>query len=162
MMKRVALILALVCTQSHADPVIGVSDGDTLTVLKDGRQVRVRLANIDAPEKKQPFGTRSKQALALMCFGRNAVLDGAEQDRYGRTVAVVHCGGVNANVAQVRNGMAWVYRQYNHDAGLPGVEALARSSRLGLWADARPLEPWLYRKGRKAQGASLSKVGAAN
>lgn len=161
-MKRFALLFALVCAQAHADQVVGVADGDTLTVLRNGKQVKVRLANIDAPEKKQPFGTRSKQALSLLCFGRNAVLDAGETDRYGRMVAVVHCGGVNANAAQVRNGMAWVYRQYNHDIGLIGIEASARASRTGLWADANPQEPWLYRKSRKSHGATLSRAAAAN
>lgn len=161
-MKKFVLLLALVCAQSHADQVVGVADGDTLTVLRDGRQVKVRLANIDAPEKKQAYGTRSKQALSLLCFGRNAVLDVGETDRYGRMVAVVHCGGVNANAAQVRNGMAWVYRQYNHDIGLLGIEAAARAARTGLWADQNPQEPWLYRKSRKTQGASLSRAAAAN
>ena len=151
-MKKIALLLALFCAQAHADQVVGVSDGDTLTVLRNGKQVKVRLANIDAPEKKQPFGARSKQALSLLCFGRNAALEAGETDRYGRMVAVVHCGGVNANVAQVRNGMAWVYRQYNHDASLPAVEAVARLSRTGLWSDPMPLEPWLFRKDRKARG----------
>jgi len=150
MRKGFALILALLCSRAYAGLVIGVADGDTLTVLSEGRQVKVRLANIDAPEKKQAFGARSKQSLAAMCFGRNAVLDGATRDKYGRTVAVVHCGGVNANAAQVRNGMAWVYRQYNRDLALLDIEASARTSRVGLWSEPRPLEPWVYRKRRKA------------
>jgi micrococcal nuclease len=150
-MKKLALVLALVCTQSQAVTVIGVSDGDTLTVLDKGHPVKVRLANIDAPEKKQPFGARSKQSLSELCFGRDARLDAGRPDRYGRTVAVVHCGAVNANVAQVRRGMAWVYPQYNHDPSLPAVEAAARASRAGLWADHDPKQPWLYRKERKLQ-----------
>jgi micrococcal nuclease len=67
---------------------------------------------------------------------------------------VVHCDAVNVNVAQVSRGMAWVYRQYNHDATLPAVEATARLSRVGLWSEARPLEPWVYRKERKAATAN--------
>ncbi|WP_154668209.1 thermonuclease family protein [Pseudoduganella violaceinigra] len=145
------MILALICKQSCADPVIGVSDGDTLTVLSGGQPVKVRLANIDAPEKKQPYGARSKQSLSDMCFGRDATLASTNKDRYGRTVAVVHCGAVNVNVAQVRKGMAWVYPQYNHDASLPAVEAEARGAHVGLWAERNPLEPWVYRKERKAK-----------
>lgn len=150
-MKKLALMLALVCTQSNAATVIGISDGDTLTVLSNGHPLKVRLANIDAPEKKQPFGARSKQSLSDLCFGREATLDSDKKDRYGRTVAVVHCGGINANVAQVRRGMAWVYPQYNHDASLPALETAARSSRVGLWSDPEPMEPWLFRKERKGQ-----------
>ena len=134
----------------HAAPVIGVSDGDTLTVLSRGRPVKVRLANIDAPEKQQAFGTRSKQSLSELCFGRDATLKSSNKDRYGRTVAVVHCGDVNVNVAQVSRGMAWVYRQYNRDASLPAVEAMARLSRSGLWSDPDPLAPWQFRSARKA------------
>lgn len=152
-MKKLALVLALVCTQSHAVTVIGVSDGDTLTVMNKGRPMKVRLANIDAPEKQQAFGARSKQSLSELCFGRDAKLDGAKKDRYGRTVAVVHCDAINANVAQVRNGMAWVYRQYNHDAALPAIEAMARLSRVGLWSDRSPQEPWLFRKERKGRAS---------
>ncbi|SFF85631.1 micrococcal nuclease [Duganella sp. CF458] len=130
-----------------------MADGDTLTVLSKGRPVKVRLANIDAPEKKQPYGARSKQSLSDLCFGRDATLASGKQDRYGRTVAVVHCGDVNANVAQVRKGMAWVYPQYNHDPSLPAVEAAARHSRVGLWSERDPLEPWLFRKERKARSS---------
>lgn len=153
-MKKHALVFALACAQAHAVPVIGVSDGDTLTVLSKGRPVKVRLANIDAPEKQQSFGARSKQSLSELCFGRDATLDGAKRDRYGRTVAVVHCDAVNANVAQVRMGMAWVYTQYNHDAALPAIETMARLSRLGLWAERSPRAPWLFRKERKARNTS--------
>ena len=151
-MKRLVLILALACAQAQAATVIGVSDGDTLTVLNKGRPVKVRLANIDAPEKQQPFGARSKQSLSELCYGRDATIKSSNKDRYGRTVAVVHCGDVNVNVAQVSRGMAWVYRQYNHDASLPAVEAVARLSRTGLWSDPMPLEPWLFRRDRKARG----------
>lgn len=148
-----ALILALPTTQSQAATVIGVSDGDTLTVLSKGRPIKVRLANIDAPEKQQAFGARSKQSLSDLCFGRDATLKSSTKDRYGRTVAVVHCDAVNVNVAQVSRGMAWVYRQYNHDASLPALETMARLSRVGLWSDHNPREPWLFRKERKARSS---------
>ena len=144
-------MFALLCPLAHADQVIGVADGDTLTVLRKGRPVKVRLANIDAPEKQQAFGARSKQSLSELCFGRDATFKSSARDRYGRTVAVVHCDNVNANVAQVSKGMAWVYRQYNRDTALPAIEAMARLSRAGLWAEPRPLEPWLFRKQRKAK-----------
>ena len=153
-MRGLFLALALACSNASAATVIGVSDGDTLTVLSQGRPIKVRLANIDAPEKAQPYGARSKQSLSELCFGRNATLDRAKKDRYGRTVAVVHCDHINASVAQVRKGMAWVYTDYNRDAALPAIEAMARFSRVGLWSDRNPREPWLYRKERKARGAS--------
>ena len=88
--------------------VVGVTDGDTLTARCDGVQehVKVRLAEIGAPEKKQPFGIRSKQTLSEMCFQRTAELRVVDRDRYGRTVARIKCDGVDANAEQVRLGMA--------------------------------------------------------
>lgn len=98
--------------------VIGISDGDTLTVLdEDKQQVKIRLAEIDAPEKKQPFGTKSKQSLSDLCFGKQAEIIPQVKDRYKRTVARVRCAGVDANAEQVNRGMAWVYRQYAVGAG---------------------------------------------
>ena len=93
--------------------IVGVADGDTLTILvNEHEQIKVRLAEIDAPEKAQPFGQRSKQSLSAMCFGKDAVLQKTDTDRYGRTVAKVYCAGVYANAEQIRVGLAWAYRKY--------------------------------------------------
>ena len=82
--------------------VVGVADGDTLTVLDAGRQqIKVRLAEIDAPEKAQPYGQRSKQALSGLCYGREAIIDNKGRDRYGRTIGRVRCGGVDVNAEQM-------------------------------------------------------------
>lgn len=137
--------MVLVCLPAHADKVIGVQDGDTLTVLKDRHPLRIRLADIDAPEKKQDFGQRSKQSLSDMCFGKDARYDVRAIDKYGRTVARVRCAGVDVNPAQVARGMAWVYVQYNADTRLPAVQAAARLRRNGLWADKEPVPPWEFR-----------------
>ena len=85
--------------------VVSVHDGDTLTVLIESRQVKVRLTDIDAPELRQPFGTRSKQSLSELCFGKVASLDVRGQDRYKRSLARVTCAGTDANAEQVRRGM---------------------------------------------------------
>lgn len=126
--------------------VVGISDGDTLTARCDGvqEQVKVRLAEIDAPEKKQPWGDRSKQALS-----EKAELRVVARDRYGRTVATVVCDGTNANREQVRHGMAWVYDKYVKDASLYGVQREAKAARLGLWNDLAPVPPWEWRKASK-------------
>lgn len=110
------------------------------------RQVKVRLAEIDAPEKRQPFGQRSRQALADLCFQKTARICTATTDRYGRTVARVECAGVDANAEMVRRGMAWVYTRYQTDAGLIRLEAQARERRAGLWADSSPQPPWEWRQ----------------
>lgn len=126
--------------------VVSISDGDTLTILHDQQQVRIRLAEIDAPEKNQPFGMRSKQSLSDLCFRKQAeVIPNANKDRYGRTVARVRCDGVDANAEQVRLGMAWVYTKYSHDPALPPLEQEAKAARRGLWADHSPAPPWEWR-----------------
>lgn len=145
------LLLAL-CTSAHAYPakVVRIIDGDTLVVLAGGhKQVKVRLAAIDAPEKRQAFGERSRQALARLCFQKSAEVTPANQDRYGRTVARVSCEGEDASKAQVHAGMAWVYRQYSKDGALIELEAQARSGRRGLWTEAEPVPPWEYRRIRR-------------
>lgn len=138
----VAAIL-LLCT------VVGVSDGDTLTARCDGEQIKVRLAEIDAPEKRQPFGMKSKQSLSELCFQRKAEVRQVDRDRYGRVVARVKCDGVDANAEQVRRGMAWVYDKYAKDASLHVVQREAQAARRGLWADKAPVPPWEWRKASK-------------
>lgn len=131
---------------AHAHKVIAISDGDTLTLVVDEKPLKIRLANIDAPEKAQPFGERAKQSLSDLCWGKDARFKAQDIDRHGRTVAVVTCDGVEANRAQVERGMAWVYPQYNQDLTLPGLEAMARRDRRGLWADAQAVSPWEFRR----------------
>lgn len=140
-------VLALLAPLSgQAAEVISIADGDTLTVLEDRKQVKIRLANIDAPERKQAFGNRSRQALAALCFRKQATYEVQDSDRYGRIVAVVTCNGVNANRHQVETGMAWVYTRYNKDKTLPDLQQQAKQARRGLWRDADPVPPWEFRK----------------
>ncbi|CAL63151.1 putative thermonuclease [Herminiimonas arsenicoxydans] len=145
---RLALLAltSLLTLPAHAHQVIGIADGDTLTLLVDKKPVKIRLANIDAPEKKQPFGQKSKQSLSSLCWGKNAEYVTQAIDRYKRTVAVVYCDGAQVNAAQVKLGMAWVYPKYNKDAALPAMEQAARLTGLGLWADVAPVPPWEWRR----------------
>ncbi|WP_415258249.1 thermonuclease family protein [Thauera phenylacetica] len=127
--------------------VVAIADGDTLTVLnEDFQQVKIRLAEIDAPEKKQPFGTRSRQSLGELCHEKTAEVRVEDVDRYKRIVGRVTCAGVDANAAQVRRGMAWVYDRYAKDRTLYRVQDEARSAGRGLWADRDPMAPWEWRK----------------
>jgi endonuclease YncB( thermonuclease family) len=131
--------------------VVVVSDGDTLTVRcgapSSFRQIKVRLAEIDAPEKRQAFGQLAKLSLSALCFGAWATIGGDKRDRYGRTVAKVECRGQDVNTEQVRRGMAWVYLQYAPaDSPLHAIEAEARLARAGLWADLDPVPPWEWRR----------------
>ncbi len=145
-MKFPILALALALSlPAQAHQVIGIADGDTLTLLVGKRPLKIRLANIDAPEKVQAFGERSRQSLSELCFGKNASYATQDIDRYGRTVAVVTCDGIEANRRQVERGMAWVYTKYNKDVALPALQEAARSEQRGLWRDANPLPPWEFR-----------------
>jgi len=115
-------------------------------VLVSRQQIKVRLSDIDAPERKQPFGQRSRQSLAELCARRDATVLESGRDRYGRILGRVICAGVDANAEQVRRGMGWVYERYAaKDSPLYAVQAKARAERRGLWADAHPVPPWEWR-----------------
>lgn len=137
-------VAALLCL------VVAIADGDTLTARcgEPGayEQVKVRLAEIDAPEKAQPFGNRSRQHLAELCFQVEATIRPASRDRYGRTIARVECRGQDANLAQVRAGMAWAYTKYLTDPEVKVQEVAARAAGVGLWADQAPVAPWEWRR----------------
>ncbi|MDR2164797.1 MAG: thermonuclease family protein [Zoogloeaceae bacterium] len=131
--------------------VVGVADGDTLTLLTpDRKRVRIRLAEIDAPEKAQPFGQRSKRALSDICLNKQARVTVRDIDRYGRSVGLVLCDGdKDANATMVSSGLAWVYAQYSASSALRRLEDVARREKRGLWADHDPLPPWEWRKQRR-------------
>jgi endonuclease YncB( thermonuclease family) len=134
-------------TEAETVLVVGVSDGDTIKVLgKERHQYRVRLSQIDAPESKQAFGSKAKQALASICFGRRAVLSKEGVDRYGRVLARVRCDGVDAQSHMLRSGMAWVFTRYATDRSLVPLQDEARRKRQGLWADTTPIPPWEFRR----------------
>lgn len=130
--------------------VIAISDGDTLKARcgEPGHyeQVTVRLAEIDAPEKRQPFGERSRQALAALCFQQRAAIKTANKDRYGRAVARVECRGKDASTEQVRVGMAWAYTRYLTDPEIKRLEQAARAAAAGLWKEPKPVPPWEWRR----------------
>ena len=132
--------------------VVGITDGDTLTLLtEDHQQARVRLAEIDTPERAQPYGDRSRQALADLAFGRAVRVAVVDVDRYGRTVGRVYSGPVDVNAAMVQRGAAWVYRRYNRVPSLLPMEAAAQASRRGLWAlpEAERVPPWEWRSAHR-------------
>jgi len=150
------VVFGLFVTTAHAAEgfsgrVVGVADGDTLTVLAGETQHKVRLAEIDAPEKKQAFGEKARQSLAALCFNQRAEVSVGKTDFYRRTVARVRCRGVDASLHQVQQGLAWAYTQYLTDPDVATAEKLARGSSLGLWVDAAPTAPWAFRKGAKAK-----------
>ena len=129
-------------------PAGGVGDGDTLTLLTERREeVRIRLSDIDTPERRQPYGDRARQALSDLAFGKAVRVVVVDTDRHGRTVGRVHEGAVDVNAEMVRRGAAWVFRRYSRDPALLRLEDEARSARRGLWAlpEAERAPPWEWR-----------------
>lgn len=154
MPRLVVLALALLASPAAAEVVrgvvVGISDGDTMTLLTAGSvPVRIRLAEIDAPELHgQPYGQAAKAALSRLAFGRPALADVVTSDQYGRRVAVVDVDGVNINAAMVKQGLASAYLRYETDPAYSRLEAEARRRKLGLWSGQGrpPVEPWHFRR----------------
>lgn len=162
-----ALLATLAVSSAGAETitgkVVGVSDGDTITVLDGDRtQFKIRVAGIDAPEKAQAFGQRSKEAMSTLVFGKDVEVITSKRDRYGRHIGKVmvsepSCSTRNcpktldAGLAQLTVGMAWWYRKYAReqsaeDAGAYELaEREARSRNVGLWRDQNPTAPWDWR-----------------
>ena len=132
--------------------VVGIQDGDTVTVLDGTKQHRIRIAGIDAPEKAQPFGESAKEHLARLAFGKQADVRCNKRDRYGREVCSVYVGARDVGLEQVRSGHAWWYREYAREQSLEdrkvysAAEAEARGAHRGLWRDAAPTAPWDWRR----------------
>jgi len=140
-----------------AGKVVGVQDGDTLEVMREGKAVRIRLAGIDAPERGQPFGTRARQAAAKLVFGKVVEVRPETLDRYGRIVAeIVLPDGRSLTQMLVALGMAWHYKRYSSDPTLVALEARARRGRAGLWVDAHPVPPWNWRRGDREPKSTAS------
>lgn len=149
MRTALAAILLAVSSAAHADfsgTVVRVVDGDTLDVLVSNRPIRVRLAQIDAPERAQAYGARARQALSSMAFRQVVTVVDAGADQYGRELGTIFVSGQNVNAAMVGQGMAWAYRRYLVDRSLIQLEAQARAARRGLWGDPAPVAPWLFRR----------------
>lgn len=146
LLTALALALSFPAWADFTGNVVGVADGDTITVL-DAQKVqhKVRLAEIDAPEKAQAFGNKSKQALSVLVFGKQVSVVEQGQDKYKRTIGRIYLGDVDVSAEQVKQGMAWVYRKYSKDKTLLPLEDEAKTQRLGLWADTNPTPPWEWR-----------------
>lgn len=152
-LAAVAAVSGTVNAEMIAGRVVAIADGDTLTLLdKSHQQHRVRLLGIDAPEKNQAFGQRSKQHLAALVFDRQVQANCPTVDRYQRKVCKVTINDVNANLKQVETGMAWWYRAYAGDQAVgdrilyESAEKSARGRRIGLWGDHNPIPPWEWRR----------------
>ena len=142
---------------SHADVlhglVVAVADGDTITVLDESKQQhKIRLMGIDAPEKKQAYGQRSKESLSELVHMKDVDVTWTKRDRYGRTVGQVSVDGTDMCLEQIKRGMAWHYKQYEREQSFEDrsryaiAEEQARIASKGLWVDENSIEPYKFRK----------------
>ena len=128
--------------------VVGVTDGDTITVLYNGnQQYKVRLLHIDCPETGQAFGTKAKTALSTKVFGKTVTVKWTEMDRYKRILGDVHLGKRWINHELVTEGLAWHYKQYSKDANMAAAEVKARTAKVNIWSEPNPTAPWNFRRG---------------
>jgi endonuclease YncB( thermonuclease family) len=158
----IVLIALLSATAALADEfnakVIAVLDGDTLLVLRDGAKVKIRMANIDAPEKDQAFGMQSRQSLADMVLKKQVRISSQAVDQYGRVVGLVSVDGRNVNEEQVKRGMAWEYSHFHSDKGYISLQKTAQQTRSGLWSQGSPQAPWLWRKTHPSAKSAMPQV----
>lgn len=154
-LARSVILLALLLTSQTAfawtGKVVGVSDGDTIKVLHDGQQEKIRLYGVDCPESKQAFGQKANNFTASMVAGQMVDVEPVDHDRYGRTVGLVTVAGRSLNGELIHNGFAWVYRQYcKRDECREWLadESQTKAARIGLWGDPAPVPPWNWRRQR--------------
>lgn len=146
-----SLFLAVSClAETLTGKVVSVYDGDTITVLEGTTQHKIRFEGIDTPESKQPFGTRAKQAMSKMVFGKEVRVEWSNKDRYGRTLGHVYVNGMWTNLEMIQQGMAWHYKQYSKDQRLAKAEIKAKESKLGIWSAPNAIAPWDWRKGKRS------------
>ena len=132
--------------------VMRISDGDTLSVWTDRREIKVRIYGIDTPERNQPWGREATRALAQMVEGQRIRVDEVDQDRWGRIVGRIFVEGRDIGREMVRQGHAWVYRHYTNDFSLISLEATARNAHLGLWRlpESQRIAPWEWRRRQRS------------
>tara|TARA_R110002110_G_scaffold205066_7_gene417283 strand:- start:439928 stop:440662 length:735 start_codon:yes stop_codon:yes gene_type:complete len=133
--------------------VVRVADGDTISVLdKDNKQHKIRLYGIDTPERSQPWGAESQQALAGLVANKSVGVIIIETDDYGRSVGIVYAEGKNVNEAMIRNGHAWWYQYYApNEKHLADAQQNARAQQRGLWQAEDPMAPWQWRREQQRQ-----------
>lgn len=167
---RLTSLLTAICISTCAygstlqGKVVGVSDGDTITVLTEGNMPeKIRLVGVDAPEKRQAFGEKSKMNLSRLVYGKTVEVVWSHKDRYGRIIGKVlvsqnncssKCPTLDAGLSQIEDGFAWHYKQYQSEQTAKdrmvysNAEREARQQKVGLWAEVSPTPPWSYRRNK--------------
>ena len=133
---------------SYKGEVVGITDGDTLTILIDKTLYKIRLAQIDTPERKQPYGSKAKKVLSDLVFNKTILITIETIDRYGRYVADIYFEGQHINAEMVKQGAAWVYRKYAKDETLYDFENEAKAAKTGIWSlpESEQVPPWEWRR----------------
>jgi endonuclease YncB( thermonuclease family) len=142
------LIPFVLSGQTFQVKVIGISDGDTFTGLnRDSLQLKFRIHAIDAPEKKQAFGTKSKEHLSSLIFGQTVTVHVNSQDGWGRYIATVsNMDRKDVGKEMIKAGLAWHYKQFDNSEEYAQIEKIAQKDKIGLWRDPKPVPPWQFRK----------------
>lgn len=137
--------------QVYKGEVVKISDGDTFTLLVNGKeQVKVRIDGIDAPEKGQAFGNRAKEYLSKLIWGESVIVQVSKTDRYGRSIGKVSTPKItDVGLEMIKAGYAWQYRDYNNDQSYTAAENFARKNMRGLWQDKNPIRPQDFRKTKR-------------
>jgi endonuclease YncB( thermonuclease family) len=162
----IALVISNASTafaQTISGRVIGITDGDTFTLLTDDLdQVKIRVAEIDAPERGQPYGSRAQEALSKLIFKKEVSIDVQVVDRYGRPVGRPIVGDTDVTAEMVKIGAAWVYRTYSDDEALYELERKAKAAGRGIWglSEYEQVPPWDWRRGTRPSTTQNSNVDA--
>ena len=166
--RGLALTLSMACSLllscsdggTRCGRCVGVVDGDTIVVLLDGKETKIRLEGIDCPEAGQPFSMRARELTSSLVSSKTICLRVVGRDRYERLLARVNVGPTDVNVALVRSGLAWHYKRYSNDEELARAESLARAEGIGLWSESAAVAPWERRAaGRQLTGSTQTPAG---
>ncbi len=147
--------LSFAC-ETPSGTCVGVTDGDTIKVLRAGKTLRIRLEGVDCPEYGDDFSAAAKKFTAKMVFGKVVTLRVKETDRYGRLVARVLVDGQDVSVELVQAGLAWHYKRYSADPALAKAESNARAAGIGIWSLPNPVPPWEV-KARRSQAVGTDR-----
>ena len=151
MLKIAILSLALAffsanCLADDSTYVEYVFDGDTVNIHQLSSEYKLRLSDIDAPEKNQPVGKESRRALIKLCMNQPMNVQLLGTDQYNRQLGHLQCNQIDAGLYLVKNGWAWYSAKYSNDKEIMQAEKTARLNKLGLWKNKNPVPPWIWRK----------------
>lgn len=160
MKNLISIVFLLLSLTSSAETisgrVVGISDGDTVTVLDSANtQYKIRLSGIDAPEKKQPFGQVAKKTLSDLIYDKHVDVSYSKSDRYQRVLGKILLANQDVNLEMLKSGMAWHYKKYQKEQPFEdrisyhNAETAARNQKRGLWVETNPIAPWDFRKAKR-------------